>query len=311
MILTITPNPAFDRIQTVPGFQPGRVCRGTTLTLSAAGKGVNVARAIRCLGGKSLCTGLLGGHTGRMLAEFTAREGIPAEWIWINGESRVTQVILTPETGDVTVVNEAGPAVTVDEWNRLQTAVLALAAGADAVTLSGSLPPGLPPDLMPPLIEALNRNNRRVFVDQGGAWLQASLTARPEVVKINSLEAASLLGWSEFDDAATAARAAQSIRTGGITTVALTLGARGAVLAGRHGIWLATPPALKIVSPIGSGDAFLAGLTLAMMDGQPDPESLRQAVAAGSANALSDASGSFSRRDFEQILTGITLASLG
>lgn len=310
MILTVTPNPAFDRVQTVPGFLPGRVCRSTALTLSAAGKGVNVARAIRNLGGESMCTGFLGGHTGRMLAEFTARDQIPAQWTWINGETRVTLIILAPETATTTVLNEEGPTVTISDWDRLQTDVLALAAKAQVVCLCGSLPLGLPPALVGTLITALKRDRRRVFVDQSGDLLRAAVAANPEVIKINNSEAAALLDWPDFNDPDTAARAAQSIRHYGISKVILTLGAQGAVLAGQSGCWHAMPPPLKIVSPIGSGDSFLAGLTVAMLQDLPDPESLRRAVAAGSANALSAAGGAFSTSDYDRVLAMTNVKSL-
>jgi 1-phosphofructokinase family hexose kinase len=310
MILTVTPNPAFDRVQTVPAFQPGRVCRSTALTLSAAGKGINVARAIRSLGGESMCAGFLGGHTGRMLAEFATRDRIPAQWTWIDGETRVTVIILAPETGTTTVLNEEGPSVNIRDWNRLQTDILASAAKAQAVCLSGSLPLGVPPEVMGTLIHALNLAQRRVFVDQSGKLLQIAVAAKPEVVKINNTEAAALLGCPEFDDPDSAARAAKAIRQNGVSKVIITLGAQGAVLAGHAGCWLATPPPLKIVSPIGSGDSFLAGLTLSMLQDLPDPEALRRAVAAGSANALSAAGGSFSPSDYDRILALTTVKPL-
>lgn len=307
MILTVTPNPACDRVQTVPGFQLGRVNRSTTLTISAAGKGLNVARAVRCLGAEAMCTGLLGGHTGRMLAEFTTREGIPAKWTWIDGETRVATIALSPETGAVTVLNEDGPLITAADWDRFQTDILAAAVNAAAVCLSGSIPPGVPLSVMGSLITALNRNGRRVFADHAGALLKISVAARPEVVKINNFEAAGLLGWPEFTDPAAAVRAARQLLQAGITRAVITLGAKGAVLATSSGAWQATPPPLKVVNPIGSGDSFLAGLTLAVMENLPDPEALRRAVAAGSANTLSTAGGSFSQQDYQQVLAGVTI----
>jgi fructose-1-phosphate kinase PfkB-like protein len=140
--------------------------------------------------------------------------------------------------------------------------------------------------------------------------LRASIAAAPEVIKINVIEAASLLGWNEFDDINTSAQAAQTIRAFGISKVVLTLGAKGAVLAGNSGLWVAQPPPIKVISPIGSGDAFFAGMASAMLQELPDPEVLRQAVAAGSANALSIAGGSFSRQDVNQVLAGVTLNTL-
>jgi 1-phosphofructokinase family hexose kinase len=242
-----------------------------------------------------------------MLADYAERDGILADWTWIEGETRVSVIILAPETGEITVLNEEGPTVTLHDWERLQTSILALAAKTHAVCLSGTLPLGLPSEVISTLIKALNRDKRRVFVDSSGAPLKAAVSASPEVIKINSTEAAILLGWHEFDDSDTAAKAAKAIQHNGISTVIITLGAKGAVLASDSGLWLATPPPLTIVNPIGSGDSFLAGLTLSLLQDMPPQEALRRAVAAGSANALSAAGGNFSVQDYDRILAEVTV----
>lgn len=307
MILTITPNPVLDRILTVPGFQPGKVCRSTSLTLSAGGKGLNVARAIRILGGQSLCTGFLGGHVGRLVADISSREALPARWTWIDGETRVTAIIMVPGQTGITVINEEGPGLLQPDWDRLQTEVLSAATGAKAICLNGSLPPGIAPENVETLIRALRRDRRRVFVDSSGAPLQAAVKASPDGIKINGLEAASLLGWPECSDAATAVKAARAIQRQGISRVAITLGADGAVVATPAGQWAATPPRVQAINPIGSGDAFLAGFTQSIMEGLPDAEALRCAVAAGTANALSTGGGAFASVEYQRILAGVTV----
>jgi len=302
MIITITPNTALDRIEIVPSLIPGKVLRSKSLTLSAGGKGVNVARAIKNLGGEATCTGFLGGHTGRQHAELVNQEGFPATWTWISGETRAAIVVVDEATGETTVINEEGPVVTKSDWDRLQAEVLKLAEIAEAVCLSGSLPLGLGPEAYTELIDALVRKRQHVWVDSSGSALQAAVESCPTVVKINGLEAAGLLSWREFQDIPTAAQAAQTIQQGGLSQVVLTLGRHGAVLASDAGTWYACPPQIKAICPIGSGDAFLGGLVLARLNHSPDPEALRQAVAAGSANTLSVGGGKFTRQEFELVL---------
>jgi ribokinase len=64
--------------------------------------------------------------------------------------------------------------------------------------------------------------------------------------------------------------------------VAVTHGARGATLL-RHGrpIASALPPVVRAVDATGAGDAFVAALTLAMIEGQAPERALRFACAAG------------------------------
>jgi tagatose 6-phosphate kinase len=310
MIVTVTPNTALDRIEIVPSLTPGKVLRSTSLTLSAGGKGVNVARAIKNLGGEAVCAGFLGGHTGRQHAELVKQENLPATWTWIDGATRAALVIVDEATGETTVINEEGPSVTPSDWDRMQAKVLELAEKAEAVCLSGSLPLGLGPEVYTQLVKALNRVRRWVWVDSSGAALQAAVQSRPSVVKINGMEAAGLLGWQEFQDVSTAAQAARTIQQSGLSQVVLTLGRLGAVLASDAGAWYACPPKVKAICPIGSGDAFLGGLVQAWLNHSPDPEALRQAVAAGSANTLSVGGGKFTRQEFESVLAQTTVKKL-
>lgn len=64
--------------------------------------------------------------------------------------------------------------------------------------------------------------------------------------------------------------------------VALTLGSRGAELYRRgQRIAAATPPPVRAVDTTGAGDAFVAGLTLALLEGQEPQSALAFACAAG------------------------------
>jgi tagatose 6-phosphate kinase len=310
MIVTVTPNTALDRIEIVPSLTPGKVLRSTSLTLSAGGKGVNVARAIKNMGGEAACAGFLGGHTGRQHAGMVKQEKLPAVWTWIDGETRAAIVIVDEATGETTVINEEGPSVTTSDWDRMQAEVLKLAEKAEVVCLSGSLPLGLDPEAYTQMVRALNQVRRLVWVDSSGAALKAAVQSHPSVVKINGMEAAGLLGWREFQDVSTAAKAARTIQQSGLSQVVLTLGSLGAVLASDAGAWYACPPKIKAICPIGSGDAFLGGLVQAWLNHSPEPEVLRQAVAAGSANTLSVGGGKFTRQEYESVLAKTTVKKL-
>jgi fructose-1-phosphate kinase PfkB-like protein len=56
-----------------------------------------------------------------------------------------------------------------------------------------------------------------------------------------------------------------------------------------------------VVSAVGSGDAFLAGLVSALDAGKGWPEALGDAVAAGTANTLLAGGGQFKFQEFENI----------
>ena len=140
MILCITPNPAIDRTVILPGLVFGNVHRAQKVIVSAGGKGLNVARSIRSLGGEPLCMGFAGGHNGQLLAELAQKDGFHAAWTWLNSETR-TCTILVSQDGDATVVNEPGLPVSSSDWERLRQDVLERLPFVRRACISGSLPP--------------------------------------------------------------------------------------------------------------------------------------------------------------------------
>ncbi|MEO5939316.1 MAG: PfkB family carbohydrate kinase, partial [Candidatus Limnocylindrales bacterium] len=118
-----------------------------------------------------------------------------------------------------------------------------------------------------------------VIVDSHGPALELAIAAGPTIVKVNAAEAGAAT-------AADALPAARSIIERGAGAAVITLGAEGAVLADGAGAWrLSAPPTTRGAYPVGSGDAFLAGLASGMVDGLTLVEAARRGMAAGFANA--------------------------
>jgi fructose-1-phosphate kinase PfkB-like protein len=143
-----------------------------------------------------------------------------------------------------------------------------------------------------------------MWVDTSKVTLQTALTARPTGLKVNAAEIGEVLG-RQINDVETALAAAAEIRLQGIENVVLTLGKIGAVLVTAEGQWWARPPEVQVISSVGSGDAFLAGLVTALLDGANAPEALRQAVAVGTANTLQAGGALFRERDLEMVLAAM------
>ena len=122
----------------------------------------------------------------------------------------------------------------------------------------------------------------------------------------------SLLVDETIDGPESAARAAAALRErGGSPYMAITLGAQGAVLCCAGGCWHATPADLPIRSAVGSGDAFSAGLIAGIAAGLAPDLALRQATAAGTANALHLGAGLFGKADVRKCRDGTRLAPIG
>ncbi len=301
LLLCVTPNPAVDRTMIVPGFRAGRVWRAVRAMVDCGGSGVNAARAAGRLGYGAIAAGLLGGSTGRFAAVLAEREGLHCAWTPFDGETRTRVIIVDPEDPEPTVIDAPGAPINATDWHHLAARVLDCAAQVDAVGLCGSLPPGCPPGALSGLIRGLTDHGRTVWVDTGGPALAEAVGARPDGVKTDSAEAGALLG-RPIRDIGDALGAAAALRQRGAGMAAVTLGPAGAVLVTAAGAWHVRPPMLTTVSPVGSGDVFLAALLGVLAGGDSPPEALILATAAGAANALQPGAGQIELADVERVL---------
>lgn len=297
MILCITPNPAIDRTIILPSLVPGRVHRAERSIVAAGGKGLNVARAVRTLGGEPLCIGFAGGHSGRLLADLAQEAGVNSSWTWINSETR-TCIILVSRDGDVTEIDEPGTPVSRSDWMRLKGDVHQHISSASLVCVSGSLPPGSSAEDLLGLLRMLADAGKPVWVDTSREALETVLNFPGICIKVNGDEIAKSLGF-EVNDVTSAKGALVLLGDRGLAACVITLGAAGAILATSEGRWHAQGPRVRVVSTAGSGDSFLGGLVCALDVGRDWSEALRDAVAAGTANALSAGGGQFTLEQFQ------------
>ena len=316
MIVCVTPNAAIDLTMQLDALRIGAVQRAAESIAVAGGKGVNVARVARLLGGASTNAAFLGGAAGRYFAELAQAEGLRGRWTWAAGETRTCVMLAQPQHGDATVVNGQGMRVDDADWQRFRADVLAHAAetAASTICLCGSLPPGSAAAAYAELLRGCVASGRRVWVDTSGEPLRAALSVPGVAVKVNRAELMDALrGESEmaFGTLAEVARSAQRlIAQRGLAMVAVTLGGEGAVLATAQGAWAAAAPVVPLVSSVGSGDSTLAATALAFERGADPGTALRCGVAAGTANAMSLGGGRFAIAEYEDSYERIHVVAL-
>lgn len=300
-IICVTPNAALDRTMVAPDFAIGHISRIGGAVAVPGGKGLNVMRAVRILGGQPLAMGLLGGHTGRMVAAMVDEDGYEAEWTCFEGETRTCTIIANAD-GVSTVINESGLIAPVD-WKALADDICArvLRDDVNAVCLCGSVPLGAPADAPGRLITKLKAIGARVWVDSSKTALVNAIEARPYAIKVNRDEIAGALGIA-LDGARDIIAAARQMIADGIQIVVVSLGADGALLVTKDLIAKGTPPVIQPVDPIASGDCLHAGIVTALADGQAIAEALRCGVAAGTVNALYAGGAQFPYTHYQRVL---------
>ncbi|MFD5265295.1 1-phosphofructokinase family hexose kinase [Streptomyces sp. NPDC058335] len=294
MILTVTVNTALDVTYRVPALLPHATHRVTEVAERPGGKGLNVARVLAALGHEVTVTGFVGGPTGRVVRERLT--GVTDALVPCAAPTRRTLAVVDERTGDATQFNEPGPVITPAEWSAFQEAYERLVAGADAVALCGSLPPGVPVGAYAGLVRTARAAGVPVLLDTSGEALRRAVAARPDLIKPNAEELAELTGSHE------PLRATQDARRRGARSVVASLGPQGLVAATPEGRWRATPPARLRGNPTGAGDAVSAGLLSGLVEGLPWPRTLARAVALSAATVLSPTAGEFDRTAYEELV---------
>ena len=312
MIVTVTLNAAVDRTLLVPNFQLGQRHRASVGFLSAGGKGINVARALKRLGGPVVCTGLAGGRNGTLLVEELTQEGILNDFVRIRGESRTSTAVLDPTANTYTEINEWGPEVTEDELDTLREKLAYLTQGAEFVVFAGSLPRGVDPDFYAAAVRDAGRRHQLTVVDTDGEALLLALGAEPYLVAPNVREAEALVG-HEFVDEEDLTTGLDEIAELGARNVLITLesGCYALLREDRNEFRLrARAPELEPVSTIGAGDTLLAGFLAARVAGRSFEDAVRSAVATGAASVLEPGPGRFDPREASRLTPLVTIDRL-
>jgi len=300
VIVTVTPNTAVDKTYTVENFTIDRVHRPSEWRIVAGGKGINVARVYKELGGEAISTGFVGGHNGDFILESLRAEGLKADFVRTKGESRVCIAILDPVNRTQTELNEIGPEISSDEYERLKLKFESLVPGTEFVVLSGSTPPGVPDTIYREMIEIARRYNVPCLLDGNNAPLREGLKALPSIAKPNIHELSAIVG-RQLGTIEEVAEAANEFVSQGIDIMVVTLGRDGALAATKEATWRAKSPEIKFVSAVGSGDALAAAVVYALGNGRSLEEALRLGTAAGAANAMTYGAGFCSKEDIYRL----------
>ena len=287
MLLVVSPNLAVDRILEVDGFRAAAVQRSRAVRSQPGGKGSNVARVFRQLGGEVVLVGFVGKRNAAWVVDPLQAMGVTVEAVeGYSAECRTCTVILdVGSTGHPTVINEESPAIesgaasaflaTIDRWLDRATALL----------VTGSLSRGLSADFYYRVLGMAATRRCLTAIDATGDVLRSGLQAQPAIVKVNADEMKA--GFGELGHDARQIAASMKARCAELPAHALiTLGSSGAVYMHDGALWYARPPRVSHVNPIGAGDSFAAGFIKAILDRKSPDDALRLATAVAASDVL-------------------------
>ena len=122
MIVTLTINPAIDRIISIDRLAFEDRAYINSSRESAGGRGINVSSVIHSFGGETLAVLISGGDSGKRLEGLLGKCGYPIAVVPVQNEIR-TNLTVTDKHGLTVNLNEPGPQLGKGEVARVERVV--------------------------------------------------------------------------------------------------------------------------------------------------------------------------------------------
>lgn len=263
MIITVTLNPAIDKTAQVDTMIANGLNRLNNVILDVGGKGINVSKAIKELGGESICTGFIAGDNGAWIEKKLDELGLEYKFKRVEGNTRMNLKVLDRNMS-LTELNEVGNEINAEDLQALKSELLKMTFAGDIVVLSGSVPQGVPKDIYKELITLLKEKGVKVILDADGDLFTEGIEAGPNLIKPNKYELCKYFGLSEDVSDLDLIENARKLLFKGIETVVISLGSKGAIFITHDEV--AMVPGLKIIahSAVGAGDSMVGALAYGM-----------------------------------------------
>jgi len=305
--VTVTLNPSLDISASVQQIVPVHKLRCSTPQHDPGGGGINVARVLRRWHHDVVAIYPIGGLTGQLLRRLVDNEGIRSAAIKTSGMTREDFTLFETDTHKEYRFVFPGARLDQEGWRGLCDAFCHEIPHSEFAIASGSLPPGVPDEAYAYLAHLAKEMDLRVAVDTSGSALRSALEEGVYLVKPNLRELSDLVARELRDEPSQFAACRHLVNSGSAEVVTLTLGAQGALAVTKEGAWRARAPSVEVASAVGAGDSFLAAMACKLASGESVKDSLKFAVAAGTAALISPGTELCRPSDVEQLVREVTI----
>jgi 1-phosphofructokinase len=256
------------------------------MRVDLGGKGINVSRALRNLGIESEIITVLAGTTGEILKKELTAQSYISNVIQGQGETRQNITLIDRSTGLEDKYNEEGASLDQNGLEALLSLVKRLTSKTSLWAFCGRLPKGADSNLYRRLIELVQSNGGKAFLDTTGSALNEGIKASPFCVRVTHEELYQVSG-GNFD----LQEGLGWLHEKGISLAALSAGSDGVAISYQNKSWQAVPPDIIPVSTVGAGDASMAGLIWGILENCSAADLAIRAAACGTACVLQQGTG--------------------
>ncbi|WAM35031.1 1-phosphofructokinase [Caldicellulosiruptor morganii] len=311
MIYTLTLNPAIDMTVYINKLEKGQVNRSSFYMLDAGGKGINVSKVVKALGGETVALGFLGKENSDYILKYLKRFGIKNDFVFVDGFTRINVKIVETEASAYTDINQAGFEITEKDIQNLFDKLEEVPGKDDIFVISGSLPGNCDEEIYFEIIKKLKQKDVVVIFDADGNALKKGLEAAPDVIKPNIYEFKSLFDVDERDLNSLVLCARQLIFEKGVKMVLVSMGENGAVYVSKNTALFAKPVKTEVKSTTGAGDSMVAAIAFGIEKKMSEEEMFKFACACALAKVAQEGVRAPDKNSVQQCFEKIELERLG
>ena len=308
-IVTITFSPCIDKSMTVASLLPDIKLKCTSPVTEPGGGGVNVARAIKKLGGEATAIYLAGGYTGQFFSTLLQREKIDTIVIETAQDTRENIILLETTTNRQYRLGMPCPPITQHESGQLIRQLEAL-NDIRFVVVSGSFPPELPEDIIPAMVSICKKKNVKLVADCAGKALNTLIAGEVFLIKPNLRELRQLTGQEINGPVQAMAAARQLLQQYPCTAIVVSMGSEGALLVTKQDELMVVPPEIERKSTVGAGDSMVGGIVYSLNRGNSLANAIQYGVACGTAATLNPGTALCKKEDADQLFSSLRIVTL-
>ena len=255
----------------------GETLIGADFDMGPGGKGSNQAVGVARLGAESYFAGIIGADKlGEIATDLYSAEGVNTQYLQQTNEmATAAGFIILNQAGENGIIIDTGPNRLLDAAfvDRVEAQI-----GASDVVMSVL---EIPVEAAARAMELGRRRDVRTLLNPAPATpLDRRVLPNVDILTPNETELRILLGLPP-DDPTSTIELAERLQAQGVKAIVVTMGEQGALIL--HGGTVTHIPgvAVEVIDTTGAGDAFNAGLAVALAEGKPLAEAVKFGNCAG------------------------------
>jgi 1-phosphofructokinase family hexose kinase len=295
-------------------YDIGEVQLGGTVTdvpakIVPAGKGINVAKAIKTLGEDVCVVGVVHENSQAQFHQYLHGMGIMTHFISVPGTTRVNVTLVEAKVGQTSHINSAAAGIPSSVENEVLHYFESNIGSGDMCLLCGSVPKGMDTDAYKKLIKICKEKGAIVLLDTHGDALKIGVRAKPDMVKPNLEELEGFFN-EKIQGVHHIALKGKRLEDMGVGYVFISLGFDGMIAIHENDCLLCSAPSVRALDTVGSGDAVVAGLTVGYKRRFSFSEMCRMAMACGASNAMHFGPGAITRDEVWQLMEEVRIKAI-